>query len=97
MAAGLFLYSLYSLLLVIDFMINTREFIVIQQIKTAFDTNGIILTIIHWKISINLLINFQKTFTMYICIFFNSVSPKFSIRSGEGNIKKREIISKRVF
>ena len=34
--------------------------------KAAFATNGIIHTMINWKISINLLINSQKNFTEYI-------------------------------
>ena len=41
-------------------MINTRQFIANQQIKTAFVTNCIILTIIHWKLLINLSINSKK-------------------------------------
>ena len=41
-------------------LIDTKQFIANQQIKTAFVTNCNILTIIHWKISINLLINSQK-------------------------------------
>ena len=41
-------------------MINTRQFVANQQIKTGFATNGIILIIIHRKISINLFINSQK-------------------------------------
>ena len=48
-------------------LINTRQLITNQQIKTTF-TNGIILTIltiIRWKFSINLLINLQKRFTVY--------------------------------
>ena len=36
------------------------KFIANQKMKAAFATNGIILTIIHWKISINLLTNSQK-------------------------------------
>ena len=47
-------------------MINTRQLIANQQIKAAFETDGIIFTIVHWKISINLLINSQKLFTVYI-------------------------------
>ena len=39
---------------------NNRMFIANQRIKTAFATNDIILIIIHWKISINLLINSKK-------------------------------------
>ena len=46
--------------IVIDFLINTRQFIANQQIKSAFATNCIIL--IHWKISINLFINSQRHF-----------------------------------
>ena len=44
----------------------TRELIANQQLKTAFATNGIIPTIIHWKISIILLINSQKHFTVWL-------------------------------
>ena len=43
-------------------LINTTQSIAIQQLKSAFATNGIILTNIHWKISINLLINSKKIF-----------------------------------
>ena len=49
-------------------MINNGQFIANQQIKTVFATNVIILTIIKWKISINLFINSQKLFTVQ-CIF----------------------------
>ena len=63
MAAGLLLYQLYLLLLVIS-LINARQFIANQQIKTAFTTNGIMLGIIHWKISIILFVNSQKPFTV---------------------------------
>ena len=68
MAAELYLYSLYLLLWVINFpnIVNTRQFNANQQIKTALPTNGIILTKIHWKISINFLINSPKHFTVYI-------------------------------
>ena len=44
------------------------QFIVILQIKTAFAVNGIILTIIHWKISINLFVNSQKNYSVDINI-----------------------------
>ena len=47
------------------YQINTSQLIENQQIKTAFAINGIMLTMIHWKISINLLINFQKLFTVH--------------------------------
>ena len=50
LTAGLQLYSLYLLLLVIVFLNNTRLFIANQQIKAAFAINDIILTIIHRKI-----------------------------------------------
>ena len=61
MAVGLQLYSLYLLLLVIDFPDQYKKI----QIKTMFATNGIILTTIHWKISINLFMNSQMKFTVY--------------------------------
>ena len=47
-------------------MINSRQLIAIQQIKALFATNGITLTIIHLKISINLFITFQKLFQNYL-------------------------------
>ena len=47
------------------YLIKSRQLITNKQIKTAFSTNGIILTIIHCKISINLLLNLQKLFTVY--------------------------------
>ena len=47
-------------------MINTKQFIANQQIKVAFTTNDIILTIIHWEILIDSLINLQKLFTAQV-------------------------------
>ena len=55
------------LLFVIDFLINARQFIANQQINTTFATKCIILTIIHWKNSINLMIYSQKIY-LYIVI-----------------------------
>ena len=54
------------------YLVNTRQFIAYQQIKTEFATNYIILIIIHWKISINLMINSKKLFTSYVCCIFHS-------------------------
>ena len=51
-------------------MINIRQLIANQRIKTTLVTNGIILTIIHWKNSINILINSQKIYISKI------VNPK---------------------
>ena len=56
MAAGLLLYSLYLLV----YVINTRQLIANQQ-------RGIMLIIIHWKISINLSINSKKKFKVKFC------------------------------
>ena len=47
-------------------LINTRQFVANKQIKIEFSVNGITLIIIHWKISINLLINSLRYFTVYI-------------------------------
>ena len=73
MAAGLWLYSLFFLLLVIDFSINTRQFNANEQIKTAFATNGTILTIIHWKISINLFIDSQEFITVCLPFLYKQI------------------------
>ena len=55
-------------IIIINFSDQYKQLIANQWIKTAFATIGIILTIIHWKISINLIINFQKLFTVYVRI-----------------------------
>ena len=56
-AAGLYLYSMYLLLLVIDFPDQYKTIHCKSTIKAVFATNYIILTIIHWKDLINLLMN----------------------------------------
>ena len=60
-ATGLQLYSLYLLLLVIDFPDQYKTFHCKTTNKRVFATNDIIITIIHWKIPINLLINYLLT------------------------------------
>ena len=76
------------------FLINTRQLIANQQIKTAFATNGIMLTLIHQKTSINLLINSLNLFTSSVFIlfglflyplqtfhpFFSSIKPSTPLR-----------------
>ena len=54
MAAGIVI--IFIVFCVLISMINTKQFIVNQQIKTAFATIGIILTIIHWKMVISTLL-----------------------------------------
>ena len=49
MAAGLQLYSLYFLLLVIDFPDQYKTIHCKLTNKKAFETQGIIHTLIHWK------------------------------------------------
>ena len=50
--------------IVVNIIIDKRQFIANKQIKTVFATNSILLIIINWKTSINLLINSQFIFTL---------------------------------
>ena len=57
-----------------------------------FETNGTILTLIHWKISINLFINSQKHFTVY-----NTFVEKISLWVPNINFKTAKSYAKSIY
>ena len=80
MAAELYLYSLYFLLLVIDFSDQYKTIHCKSTSKSSVCNKRYhILTIFHWNISIYLLINSQKLFTMYRKLLYRNWKSIWSV------------------